>query len=330
MAGPEPDIARTLALMGLWKDIRSKPKDIESINLELGLPSIRYALPGGSETLTELTGAIPPIQKPPAPRIDLAHYISRLTQTGSQLMVLSILSHLPNGKPSRRLVALSVPPEVAKQLLLFAASTDTSQQNSNSVSYMDAASAPPAIDFFAAKDAVGQLCAISSSHKFALSTHAVTVNHGICQLLYPSRAIINVVELDFVITITEAVAAEKLIDLLACNDHAELHAAAACFSDDEFFTARALLDRLGPSEEQRPNAYEFSPSDVAAAHSLRALYASDDVYRPIGPLFLAFSNGHNPSRLTLLSHSEDVGKLLFDLFLREFPIHPRPQYSNQF
>lgn len=313
MAGPEPDIARILALMGLWKDIRSKPKNLNSVDLELGLPSIRYALPGGSETLTELTGAIPPIYKPPAPRIEMAYYVSRLTQTGSQLMVFSVPSHLPNGEPSRRLVALSVSTEVAREMLLFAVSTDTSQQNLNSVYCMDAASAPPAIDSFAGKDVVDQLRAIPSSHKFALSTHVVTAGHALLQLLDPSRASVNEVVLDFVITIPEAVAAEKLIDLLACNDTTELHAAAACFSDDEFSTARALLDRLGPSEKQRSNAYEFSPSDVAAAHSLRALYASDDVYRPIGPLFFALSNGHNPSRLTLLSHSEDVGKYLFHL-----------------
>lgn len=325
----------------LWRDVRSKPKDQESVDLGLPFfPSARLALSRAVAASTEFTDTRPGIRIPPVFSTDAAHHLltlPKLNRLERQLLVLSISTDIArqvltpsawsDANATRQLIALSVPTEVAKQLLVFPVSPDHYQQASASSSVVGVDpphpdSALPVSPSFTEVDA-HQPLAISTFKGSASKSSVVSEENALRHLikLSISSAATGIVPITSVFSATEVGTASKLLDLFASSGFSQSYATLA-FTVDDFVTAHSLLDRFAYRKRQDPAALNFGPSDVASAHRLRALFSSDDPRRSIGPIFLAFPDAEESPRLVPLSSSEDAARYLLELSINGKPDLP--------
>lgn len=318
------------------RDVRSSPENSESDHLRgpLSLP-IRLAVPSAVTASSESVDTTPRIHTPQTLTTDAALYtltISRQPQPESQLLILSVSkgSEGNDANATRQLIALSVPTEVATQLLFIPGPLDDSPPTPGFSHHLGVDLGPVASNSTALQplSPVHQLFAYCNSPTMALS-FAFAEDNAKDRLLEDSQIGVNLIDIASVFSDREIAVAEKLVDLFACNDTIGLNAAMLRFSEDDFLTAHALFSRFDPPKRDRPDEYSFSPRDVVAARQLCALFASDDLHRPIGPMFLTFLHTDGCVQLMALSDSEDAAYILFELFLPGYPVHARKFFARR-
>lgn len=292
------------SLMDLAGNVRSSsmPEDVETIDYSLPRsPSTRLAMACAITASTSSAGRTTSVHIPPAFRLLT---LPRFTHTKEQILVLSLstdflrqvsTSARSDANATRQLVALTIRTHVVRELLALSISTN-SDSSSQFATWIDTAhqhgSAANRLDPNA-EDFLRELLELSESSDTASMT--------------PITSVFSEAEL---------AVAGRLINLLEYRDFSQ-RSTVAIFSEDEFLTAHSLLDRFASQKRQGPATFGFSPSEVAAAHRLRALFACDDPKRPIGPIFLAFPDDEESLQLLLLSSSQETARHLIELSKRK-------------
>ncbi|MCJ1269178.1 hypothetical protein MMC22_009067 [Lobaria immixta] len=302
------------ALIDLAKDVRSSSmsEDLETVDFSHPLsPSTRLAITCGVTAPTGFSGTTFSIRIPPVS--DLLT-LPRFMDTEKQILFLSISTDFLRQGPTssawndtdatRQLVALTIPTDAVKELLTLSISTNSSQDSSSR----------PISPFAAWIDAAhqhGPLSMASGSAADRLVPKAEDFLRDLLELSQSSDTV-SMVPITSVFSEDELAVAARLINLFESNDFSE-RSMVAIFGEDEFLTARSLLDRFASQKRQGPATFGFSPSEIAAAHRLRALFVCNDPKRQIGPIFLAFPDDEESLRLLLLSRSQDAARHLLEL-----------------
>lgn len=304
---PFTSVDAEFALMRLWKDVRSKPEDPEYSRLEIPSASTERAVASIIAASAEFAKATPPIRIPFAFTPSAVKYLLTPSRCERQVLVLSIADERFDA--NRRLIAFSVPDEIAKQIFRLSVATDTSPQV-----------LPPFND----SDAVDTSVAMSDSNSTTPDARALTketARRRLLELLEPNDTV-RMVSISNVIQTPEVAIAVKLINILACEDTKQLYASVTGVSRYDLGAAHWLLDRFAfPVRTTKNFEPEFTAGDVAAAHQLRALFSSDDPSRDIGPLFLVFPEGPcgQSKQLVLLSDGDGAQRHLFEAFRKRYP-----------
>lgn len=292
MENPAFNTPRAKILCRVWKALRSQP-EAQAVTLTLPVsPSTRRAIGRATGAGKQLTDTVPPIRIPPAFATNASRHLfaisdSKRIQRQSLVLTVSrdfarqVLGRFTSSdaNAARQLIALSVPTEVARHLLRLSLSSD--------LEYIDAAT---------------RLLELSSSDRSASSDF---VNSG---------ETIRTVPITSVFSDAEVAAAAKLVDFFDCSIFAR-GGQVLGFSADDFFAAQSLLDRF-PCRKGPASSSPDADDVVGAARQLRALFASDDPTRPLGPVFLAFPDAEEQLQLVALCDSDVAARHLLERSIR--------------
>lgn len=298
------------SLIDLAGNVRSSsmPEDVETIDYTRPRsPSTRLAMACAVTASTNSAGRTASVHIPPAFRLLT---LPKFILTEQQTLVFSLstdflrpisTSASSDANATRQLVALTVGTDVVKELLALSISTN-SQDSSQFATWIDI------------EHQDRPLSMASGSVANRLAPKAEDFLRELLELSESSDTA-SMVPITSVFSEAELAVAGRLINLLESRDFSE-RSTVAIFGEDEFLTAHSLLDRFASKKRQGPAIFAFSPSQVAAAHRLRALFACDDPKRPIGPIFLAFPDDEESLRLLLLSSSQDTARHPIELSRR--------------
>lgn len=295
------------ALMQLWKEVRSKPEDPESSNVEIPSPlSTKDAVISAINNSTEFADTTPPIRIPHTFTTTAARYLlnpTELEQRERQLLVVS-MTNGTSDNPDRRMVALSVPHIVAKQILALSVAIDLSH---------------PVLPQFTDDDAARMLVAMSNSATRDNHVTKESAMRRLLELLTPNDTVRSE-PISNVFTTSEFVIVVKLINFLACRDTAELYSAVTGLNEQEFRATHLLLNRFEFPRRQLNVRYEFDAGDVAAAHQVLALFNATDPPPQVGPLYLVYPAGPGArlKQLVRLSDGDGVECHIIDAYNRGY------------